>query len=142
MITQESTPQTSTILSVCTREIVGVQQLTWYEHGKLCNADEDQREDMEAESDQADDRREQEREVADAAGIHEFGVYAVGEGQGVKSWLLRLETTLNFAEGEGNHRGLAAGGAVGDFAVQQVAQQRHWVTKPWSQVLLVCVLVC
>ena len=43
-------------------------------------------------------------------------------GQGVKSWLLRLETTLNFAEGEGNHRGLAAGGAVGNLAVQQVAE--------------------
>ena len=99
-----------------------MQQLTRYEHGKLCNTDEDQRENMEAESDQADDRREHEREVADAAGIHEFGVYAVEEGQGIKSLLLHLETTLNFAESEGNHRGLAAGGAVGDFTVQQVTE--------------------
>lgn len=73
-----------------------MQQLTRYEHGKLCNADEDQRENMEAESDQADDRREHEREVADAAGIHEFGVYAVGEGQGVRKLATALGNDAEF----------------------------------------------
>ena len=66
-----------------------MQQLTWYEHGKLCNADEDQREDMEAESDQADDRREQEREVAGAAGIRCFGCTLRGKKACYCAWKRR-----------------------------------------------------